>query len=90
MLTRIVIDHFERVARGMRDEHAPGFGIECGVVEGAIRSTLYIDDAKTLQGHGDLASLRRREQVIRLIDRMETPSTCNLLEIRALHRAWTV
>src|SRR4051812_21059335 len=59
VFTRIVVDHLDGVARRMRDEDATGFWIECGVVEGAVRSIQYLDDAKTLQGHGNLASLRR-------------------------------
>jgi hypothetical protein len=38
VLTRIVIDDFDDVARGMRDEDPPGFWIKCGVIEGAARS----------------------------------------------------
>jgi hypothetical protein len=52
----LVINHFDSVARGVRDENTPGFGIKCGVIEGAARSTRYLDDSTTLQRHSDLAS----------------------------------
>jgi len=44
VLTRIVVDHFDGVARGMRDEDASGFGIERGVVEGAVGRARDRDD----------------------------------------------
>jgi hypothetical protein len=45
MLTRIVINHFDCAARGMRDEDPPGLWIECGMVEAAVRSVGYLDNA---------------------------------------------
>ena len=45
MLTSIVIDDFYDVARGMRDEDPPGLWIECGMVEAAVRSVGYLDNA---------------------------------------------
>src|SRR5207245_4562066 len=59
VLARIVIDHFDDVARSMRDEDPSGSWIERGVIEGAVRSVRNLDDAEVLQRHGDLASLRR-------------------------------
>ena len=46
VLLGVVVDDLDAVARGVRDEHAPGFGIERGMIELAARSAGYFDDAK--------------------------------------------
>src|SRR5215212_4557861 len=58
----VVVNHLDAVVRRVGDEDASALCIECGVVEGAVRSIRYLDDSKTLQGHGNLASLRRQER----------------------------
>jgi len=40
-----VVKHLDVIARRMRDEDTPGFGIECAVVELAAESVRYVHNA---------------------------------------------
>ena len=56
----IVVDHFEAVARGVRDEDAPALGIEGGVIELAARSMRYGDGTDCFQRHDGLTVWQAR------------------------------
>jgi hypothetical protein len=51
----VVVDHLDAIARGVRDEHAAGPGIERGVVEVAVLTVRNPDDADVPQRPDDLA-----------------------------------
>jgi hypothetical protein len=49
VLLRIVIDHLDAIARGMRNEDPTRSGIERGMVELAVLAVRNCDDAKRSQ-----------------------------------------
>jgi hypothetical protein len=55
MLLPVVVDDLDAIALGVRDEDAPGFWVERGVVEVAARSVRYFDNAKRFQRHGSFS-----------------------------------
>jgi len=92
---RVVVDHLDAVARGVRDEDAPALGIEGGVIEGASGGAWYGDGSDRFQRHDGLTAARAPSVALTTSEKRDkrktalASSTRNLLEPRVLRRAWT-
>jgi hypothetical protein len=75
-----MVDHFDGVARRVRDEDTPGLWIERAMIEGAAGGIWYLDDANGSQRYERAPPLRREIREVRLTIESWSPPMRNRLE----------